>query len=381
MFIQSRNVYFNEKFEALQIEVANGKIKAILAYGTNKDVKDYGDLLILPGLVDIHNHGYLNCDANHATEEWLNTWVNYLPSEGVTSTLSTISTCPKATFMQGLSNIGNFLDKEHKGSHILGVYEEGPLISVKYCGAQDTNYQIKPSDEFIDEINVACHGHLIYAMIAVDELHGNYEVISNTVKKGIRVAIGHSGATFEECTGAIRAGASSFTHTFNGMRGLHHREPGCVGAAMFYDNVYAELICDGIHVEKHAANILAKTKDKDHLILITDSVKLKGLALGEYKVDENDDRLVTICADGVGRLADGTLAGSCNKLNKVLRFAIKEAKIDKVQAINAATINPLRMLGIKNKGLIEVGYDADIAIFDDDFNTQAVYIDGKEFTL
>ena len=150
---------------------------------------------------------------------------------------------------------------------------------------------------------------------------------------------------------------------------------------MYYDNVYAELICDGIHVEKHAANILAKTKDKDHLILITDSVKLKGLPLGEYPVDENDSRLVTVCPDGVGRLADGTLAGSCNKLNKVLRFAIKEAKIDQVQAINAATINPLRMLGIKNKGLISVGYDADIAIFDHDFNTQAVYIDGKEFAL
>ena len=190
------------------------------------------------------------------------------------------------------------------------------------------------------------------------------------------VAIGHSGADFEKCAEAIEAGATSFTHTYNGMNGLHHREPGVTGAAMYHDNCYTELICDGVHVNKVAANILAKTKGKDKLILITDSATVKGLKPGIYQDGGN-----TIIVDEKGRVnkLDGTIAGSSNKLNKVLEYAIKEAKIDEVTAYNACTKNPCEMLGINNKGLIRKGYDADIAVFDENYEPVAVYILGKEF--
>ena len=376
MIIQSKRVYFEEKLQPLQLKIESGKIVDIYPYKQFKVDKDYKDYIIMPGLIDIHNHGYNLGDNNHATEKWLKEWTSYLPSEGVTSTLSTISSNPKDTLLKALKNIGKYIDGKHDGAQILGVYEEGPFISSgKERGAQEVEYQIIPDKKVIDEFNNACNGHLIYVMIAPEMLKGKYDVIDYCRSKGMAVALGHTGATFDICKKAIAHGANSFTHTYNGMKGLHHREPGVVGAAMYFDNCYAECIADNVHVNDIAANALAKTKGKDRFIIVTDSIGLKGLPIGKYTMKTGQIRIV--CEDNVARLENGTLSGSCNKLNLVLRNAIKNANIDLVTALNAVTINPMRLLGIKNKGLIEKGYDADIAVFDDDFNTKATYIGGK----
>ena len=377
MIIQSKRVYYDEKLQPLQLKIEDGKIVDIYAYGQFKANKDYKDNIIMPGLIDVHNHGYNLGDNNHATKKWLKEWTSYLPSEGVTSTLSTISSNPKDGLLKALKNIGEYIDEKHEGTNILGVYEEGPFISSgKERGAQEVAFQIIPTKKVIDEFNNACNGHLIYVMMAPEMLKGKYDVIDYCRSKGMTVSLGHTGATFDICSKAIEHGARSFTHTYNGMKGLHHREPGVVGAAMFYDECYAECIADNVHVANAAANALAKAKGKDKLIIVTDSISLKGLPVGRYVMKTGQVRLV--CEDNVSRLENGTtLSGSCNKLNLVLRNAIKNAKIPMVTAFNAVTINPMRMLGIKNKGLIERGYDADIAVFDDEFNTKATYIGGK----
>ena len=381
MIIQSKKVYFEEKLQPKQIEIKGDKIIGVYPYGLFKADKDYKDLIIMPGLCDVHNHGYNGGESNTATRKWLKEWTNYLPSEGVTSTLASISSFPKEGLLKALKNIGEFIDKDNKkGTHILGVYEEGPFIcSGKERGAQNLAFQIIPDRKVIDEFNNACNNHLIYVMIAPEMLEGNYDVIDYCVKKGMKVSLGHTGASFDICKKAIEHGATSFTHTYNGMKGLHHREPGVVGAAMYFDDCYAECICDGIHVNKYAANILAKTKGKDKLILITDSVNIKGLKPGIYRFDEKD-RTTTITKDGVGYITGtDTLAGSCHKLNHILDFAIHEAKIDPVTAMNAVTINPMKMLGINDRGLIKENYKADLAVFDKRFNNKATYIDGKLF--
>jgi len=375
MIIQSKRVYYEEKLQPLQVDIEGNKIVGVYNYNQFKVNKDYGDLIIMPGLCDCHNHGYNTGDNNHATKKWLKEWTSYLPNEGVTSTLSTISTNPKETLLKALNEIGEFIESDYKGANILGVYEEGPFISISHKGAQEAEYQIIPNKKVIDEFNDACLGHLIYVMIAPEMLNGNYDVIDYCVKKGMTVSLGHTGASYAICDEAIKHGSRSFTHTYNGMTGLHHREPGVVGAAMYHDECYAELIADGIHVSNPSANVLSKIKGKDKLIIVTDSIGLKGLPVGEYKTKTGQVRIV--CEDNVSRLENGTLSGSCNKLNKVLNNALKNAHIDLVTAFNAVTINPMRMLGINNKGLIAKGYDADIAIFDDDFNTQDVYIGGK----
>lgn len=380
MIIQSKYVYYEERLQPKQIEIKKDRIVGVYPYGQYKVDKDYKNLLILPGLIDIHNHGYDGKEANTADKKWLDKWTNYLPSEGVTSTLATISSHPKVGLLKALKNIGEYIDRHNKkGTHILGVYEEGPFISSgKERGAQPVAFQIVPDCKVIDEFNDACNGHLLYVMIAPEMLKGNYDVIDYCVRKGMKVSLGHTGADFEVCKKAIEHGAISFTHTYNGMKGLHHRDPGVVGAAMYHDQCYAELICDGIHVNKYAANILAKTKGKDRLILITDSVSIKGLKPGVYMDKNGKSR--TISKDGVGYITGtNTLSGSCHRLNHILDYAIHEAGIDMVTAINAATINPMKMLGINDRGLIKENYYADIAVFDDHFNNKATYIDGVLF--
>lgn len=383
MIIQSKNVYYEEKLQPKQIEIKKDKIVGVYPYGLYKADVDYKNLIVMPGLCDVHNHGYNGCESNTANKKWLKEWTSYLPSEGVTSTLASISSFPKEGLLKALKNIGNFIDSDNKtGTHILGVYEEGPFISSgKERGAQNLAYQIIPDKKVIDEFNDACNGHLIYVMIAPEMLKGDYSVIDYCVSKGMKVALGHTGATFDICKQAIEHGAISFTHTFNGMKGLHHREPGVVGAAMYFDECYAECICDDIHVNKYAANILAKTKGKDKLILITDSVNIKGLKPGVYRFDEKD-RTTTITAKGVGYITGtDTLAGSCHKLNHILDVAVNEANINLTTALNAVTINPMRMLGINDRGLIKENYKADIAVFDKHFVNKATYIDGKLFEV
>ena len=383
MIIQSRCVYYEEKLQPKQIEIKGDRITGVYPYGTFRADKDYKDLIVMPGLCDVHNHGYNGYEANTATKKWLDEWTSYLPSEGVTSTMATISSFPKEGLLKALKTIGTYIDKYNKsGTHILGVYEEGPFISSgKERGAQSLDFQIIPSRKVIDEFNEACGGHLKYVMIAPEMLEGDYSVIDYCISKGMKVSLGHTGADFETCEKAIAHGATSFTHTYNGMKGLHHREPGVVGAAMYFDGCYAEMICDGIHVNKYAANIMARMKGKDKLILITDSVNIKGLKPGVYESEEKG-RSTTVTKDGVGYITGtDTLAGSCHRLNHILDYAVHEAGIDLVTAMNAVTVNPMRMLGITDRGLIREGYVADIAVFDDSFNTKAVYIDGKEFKL
>ena len=378
MIIQSTKVYYEEKFQPLQIEITKDSITGIYNYNQFKVDKDYKNLQILPGLCDSHVHGYDGGSVFYATIPWLKKWCKYLPNEGITSVVAGISSFPKDKLLKACDNIGTYIDKDNKnGAHIIGVYEEGPFIcSGKERGAQNLEFQIIPTKKIIDEFNDASHNHLIYVMIAPEMLNGKYDVIDYCRSKGMAVALGHTAATYDVCAQAIKHGANSFTHTYNGMKGLHHREPGVVGAAMYHDECYAELICDGVHVNKIAANILAKTKGKDRLIIVTDSISLKGKKYGKYKTDDGTED-ITICKDNICRLESGTLCGSCRKLNENLAYAIKEANIDYVTAINAVTINPMKLFNINNKGLIKVGYKADIAIFDSNFNTKEVYIDGK----
>ncbi len=376
MIIQSKRVFCDDKITPKTLVIEDGIIKRILPYGLLKADKDYGDKLIMPGLIDIHNHGYLLGDNNDASEEWLSKWCHYLPSEGVTSTLATISTAPYAQLIASLKVIGNYIDEKKEGTAILGVYSEGPFIAADYRGAQSLENKLVPTQEIIDAFAKACHDHLRLVMLAPEELDEDMSIIEYLVKKGIRVTIGHSGATYDICNKAIAKGVTSFTHTYNGMRPLHHREPGVVGACMVNDDCFAEVICDGVHVHKGAANILARIKGKDKLIFVTDSVAIKGLKPGIYT---NGERTSRVCEDGVARLEDGTIAGSANRLNKVLQFGIKEAKIDEVTCLRACTINPCLLLGVKDRGLLSEGLRADIVVFDDDFDVIDVYIEGEMY--
>lgn len=375
MILQSKHVWINEQFQPAQLEIENGKILNIYPYGFKEVTDDFDEYKVLPGLIDMHCHGFNGMDCNYVHREGFIHWMNSLPKEGVTSFLATTSTAPEENLLQSFACIKKTITEYNEGAHCLGIHVEGPQISFDFKGAHNPYFIQKPSVEQFERYQDAA-SNIIKLICIAPEMDVNHTLIKYCKNKGIKVTIGHTGATYNECVLAAKDGAGSFTHTFNGMLGIHHREPGTAGAAMAMDDMYAELICDGVHIHYAVAKVVAKTKGKDRLILITDAVQIKGLKPGIY---ETPNRWVEVKEDGCGRLKDGRLAGSSNKMITMLKNCIQECGIDEVTAINAATKNPATFLDLADKGVLEKGKDADILIIDNCFEVIQTYCRGKAY--
>lgn len=167
------------------------------------------------------------------------------------------------------------------------------------------------------------------------------------------------------------------THLYNAMSQLGHRSPGVVGAGLAHEDVYAELICDGVHVDFAAGKIACLAKGQDRLIAITDAVSIKGLAPGEYYRKDSNYK-VTVSEEGIARLANGTLAGSTNRLNIMARNLVEKMDQTVEFAIRACTINPARLLKVDHEyGQIKAGYFADLIVTDSSFDVLETYVNGK----
>ncbi|MFV0255064.1 MAG: N-acetylglucosamine-6-phosphate deacetylase [Erysipelotrichaceae bacterium] len=373
MIIQSERVYLNETFQPAQIEIEAEKIKAIYKYDFKPVDDDYGKNKIIPGLIDMHAHGFNGMDANYATYEGLVHWLKQLPKEGVTSLLVTTSTAPENNLLNSFALIDKVKMEKHMATEILGIHVEGPQISFNFKGAHNPYLIQKPDVEQFKRFQKAANGSIKLICIA-PEMDENHNLIKYCRDNNVKVTIGHSGASYQQCLEAYKSGAESFTHTFNGMLGIHHREPGCSGAALINDDMFAELICDGVHVHFALAKVLANTKGKDKLILVTDAVQIKGLKPGTYHLP---NRVVSVGLDGCGRLEDGRLAGSSNSMITMVRNCVVECGVSEVIAINAASRNPANFLGLSNKGTIDINKDADLVVIDENFKVIKTYIRGK----
>ncbi len=376
MIIQSTRVWLNESFKKAALEIEGGKIKEIYPYGSKENVVDYGNNRILPGLIDIHCHGYKGMTCNEVTREGMREWAYDLLKEGCTSFEATTSTAAMEDLDKSFPILVDIMDEGTGGAEIVGIHIEGPLISPEFRGAQELTQLVKPSIEVMQKWQKLARGKINVVAIA-PEMDDNHQTIKWCKENHIQVALGHTGASYEECLQASLDGASSFTHTYNGMKGLHHREPGVVGAALSLDGMYAELIGDGVHVNFIPAKILARAKGKDKLILITDSVQVKGLPMGRY---QKGLEIVDVKEDGCAYLPSGKLAGSSNKLIDEVRKMIEIAGADLVTIINAATKNPATFLGIENsKGQLLRGYDADIIVIDDNYKVLTTLKDNQVY--
>ncbi|MEG0076543.1 N-acetylglucosamine-6-phosphate deacetylase [Anaerorhabdus sp.] len=374
MIIQSSRIWLDEKFTPAQLEIKDGKIIAIHEYKQHEVDEDYGDKKILPGLLDIHAHGFNGMDSNYATYEGLKHWIATLPKEGVTSFLVTTSTAPEENLLESYELISKVIDEKLPGAQALGIHVEGPQISFNFKGAHNPYLIQKPNVEQFKRYQQHASNKIKLICIA-PEMDEQHELIKYCTSQDVRVTIGHSGAKYDECLNAKDSGARSFTHTFNGMLGLHHREPGCAGAALSMDDMYAELICDGVHVHYAVAKTVVRAKGKDKLILVTDAVQIKGLKPGIYDMP---GRWVEVKEDGCGRLKDGRLAGSSNKMINMVKNCVQHCGGDEVIAINAATKNPATFLGLNTKGELKVNNDADIIVIDDDYNVLQTYVNGNK---
>lgn len=357
--------------EDYYMEVEDG---VIVGFSKNEpgDYEYLGEI-VAPGLVDTHIHGYHGKDIMNAEEGALNVISKGLLECGVTSFLPTTLTDSKEKTDAALKRVGQEY-KDVEGAKVRGVFLEGPFFTEKYKGAQNPAYMSDPKIDYLKEWIELSDG-LVNKIAIAPEREGAEDFIKKANAMGVRVALGHSDATFDQAVAAVDAGANIFVHTYNGMSGLHHREPGMVGAAMSTDAI-SELICDGHHVNRNAANILMNAKGRDKIALITDCMSAGGMADGDYMLG---DFPVTV-KDGTARLKDGgSLAGSILKLKEAVKNVVDWEIADIFEAIQMASLIPAKSVGIDNIcGKLHEGYEADFIVLDYDLNLKATYLNGEE---
>lgn len=375
MIIQSKKVWIADQFTPAQLELEDGIIKEIYPYNEKEVTKDYGDLRILPGFIDIHCHGAYGFDTNDANSEGLRKWAKGIVDEGVTSFLATTLTQSEEVLTNAVSNVAKVVEEGYEGAEILGIHFEGPYLNKAHKGAQPEEYCVKPNIEQFKRYQKAAHGLIKYITMAVEN-DEDYALTKYCSQNNVVVSIGHSNATYEQAVQAYAHGARSMTHVYNAMTPFTHRANGLVGGALRIRNMYGEIICDGNHSTLAALNNFFTSKGPDYSIMITDSLMCKGFPVGT-KFDFGGQEVV-IYPDGSAHLVEaGNLAGSTLNVNKGLKILIEDALVPVNYAINACTSNPARCLHVDDrKGTIGVGYDADLVVLDRDYEVVQTYCKG-----
>lgn len=375
MIIQSKKVWIADQFIPAQLELENGIIKEIYPYNEKEVTKDYGDLRILPGFIDIHCHGAYGFDTNDADPEGLRKWTKGIVDEGVTSFLATTLTQSEEVLTNAVSNVAKVVEEGYEGAEILGIHFEGPYLNKAHKGAQPEEYCVKPDIEQFKRYQKAAHGLIKYITMAVEN-DEDYALTKYCSQNNVVVSIGHSNATYEQAVQAYAHGARSMTHVYNAMTPFTHRANGLVGGALRIRNMYGEIICDGNHSTLAALNNFFTSKGPDYSIMITDSLMCKGFPVGT-KFDFGGQEVV-IYPDGSAHLVEaGNLAGSTLNVNKGLKILIEDALVPVNYAINACTSNPARCLHVDDrKCTIGVGYDADLVVLDKDYEVVQTYCKG-----
>ena len=341
----------------------------IISYIGNKEIDGLitlpDDQILVPGFIDEHMHGINGYDVMDGNVETLKKIAEEVAKEGVTSFLATTSTASIQKTIETLHAVKTFKELDNSCyAEIIGAHLEGPFLSKTYQGAQLGEYIINPSISLMKEFIIESGNNVKLVTLAPEEENG-LDLIKYLKEHNIIASVGHSNSTYKIVEQSIKNGLTSVTHTYNAQKPIHHREVGVVGAAMLFDELYTELICDGIHVSSPAVNLLCKNKPLDKIVLITDSLPEKGLKDGVYL--DNDQE---ICVkNNELRLKDGTLAGSCLTMNQAIKNVIKFTGVNLIDAINFATANPAKNLNIFDKvGSIKVGKLANFTIIDQEIN-------------
>ena len=334
------------------------------------EVIDVQGAYVSAGLVDIHIHGFAGYDVMDASEVGLQTISDELLKFGVTSYCPTTMTMSKDAILKALECVKKVQANQKSGARILGVNLEGPFISMAYKGAQNPDFIQSPSFELIEP-----YKDLIKLMTIAPEIEGAQTFIQRVKQEtNITVSIGHSSATYDEAKQSVQNGITHATHLFNGMTGLHHRDPGVVGAVLTSSQVKAELIADTIHVNPALFSFLAHTKGPEGLVLITDSMRAGGMCAGTYDLGGQ----MVIVKDGRACLESGSLAGSVLTLDRAVSNFMTHTTLPLTQVINYASYVPASSIGEAHQiGSLEVGKKADFVIWEPDLTVRQTYVNGE----
>ena len=330
------------------------------------EIIDAKNAYVSAGFIDLHIHGSGDADVMDATPEALECISSILPETGTTSFLATTMTMSSQEIDKALQNVQQHAAKV-SGANILGIHLEGPFINAGKHGAQDKRYIQSPNIDLIKN-----YIQEIKMITLAPEVTGAEDFIKFLTKTypHIILSIGHSDASYEESQKSFSWGVSHATHLFNAMNPYHHRKPGIVGAVLDAD-VTCDVIPDLVHTHPSTLKLVQQVK-KEKLILITDAMRAGCMKCGTYDLG---GRRVDV-SGGKAVLEDGTLAGSVLKMNEALLNMTRHTAMTLVEAVNAVTKGPAKKLGI-NKGELRPGYDADIVIFDEEFNILYSIVSGE----
>ncbi|WP_408006941.1 N-acetylglucosamine-6-phosphate deacetylase [Pseudalkalibacillus sp. A8] len=364
------------------VKVVDGKIVEVGDLNTLSEHNEQYEVIIMPedhclipGMIDVHIHGVAGADTMDATTEALETMAQTLPNEGTTSFLATTITQSHEAIEKALINVADYMGKTQTigKSEILGIHLEGPFISDKRAGAQPLDHITEPDVNVFKKWQKLAQGNIKMVTLAPEE-PGGLELISHLKETEVVPSIGHSNATYAEVDQAIESGATHVTHLFNGMRGLHHREPGVAGAALLRDELFVEIIADGIHIRPEMIRLAFQQKTKDKVILITDSIRAKCLKQGRYDLGGQEVNV----SETKATLENGTLAGSILKMKDALRNFSSYTSCTIRDLIQITAVNPAKQLNVfEHKGSIATGKDADLVILNENLDVVMTFCRGK----
>ncbi|PCS01006.1 N-acetylglucosamine-6-phosphate deacetylase [Lactococcus fujiensis] len=357
------------------LEIKDGKFgNWVVEAPENAEILDYSGFWIAPGLVDTHIHGFGGADSQDAEVEGImGTMSEGLLSAGVTSFFPTPLTDSHEGLLKCCQVIGDHY-QEARGAKVRGIFFEGPFFTEEHKGAQNPKYMRDAKMWEIEDWQKAAKGMLKKVGLA-PERAGSEDFIRKATEAGVAIALGHSNATYEQAVAGVEAGASIWIHTYNGMSGLTHKEPGMVGAILNTPNTYAELICDGHHVRPVAAQIVMKMKGADHVVLITDSMRAAGLPDGPYMLGEFEVEV----RDGAAWLPTGRPAASILTLKTAVKNVVDWGIATPSEAIMMGSLTAAKSVGLENVcGQIKTDLDADFIVLNPHMELVATYLDGEK---
>jgi len=348
--------------------VAAGPVPENLAAVPRIDVPD---CRVIPGMIDMHIHGAGGWSVEGVNAEGLRNLARYLAAFGVTGFLPSASARTLPVLEETLTAIKTAMGAEPM---ILGAHLEGPYLSPAMKGAMNPDLFRLPSIEEVQRL-LEVSGHTIRRVTLAPEQPGALELAAFLVAHGIAVAGGHTEANYVQTIKAIDAGVRISNHTYNAMKGLHHREPGTVGAFLTDDRVLCEAICDLLHVHPAALKVLLRTAGPDRVAVISDAIPAAGMPPGDYALL---GRNVHIDEDGYSKLANGTIAGSTKLMLHGLRNLIEELGVPWEEAVHMTSLTAARAIGLgARKGSLTAGKDADLVVLGPDWDVRWTLVQGQ----
>lgn len=334
---------------------------------------DAAGMIITPGFIDVHTHGGGGCNLHTTWAEEILTYARWAPSTGVTGFLIGVVGTPGDLPEAQLRTAAQAIAEWHAGAEPSGIHLEGPFINERRRGAHPATWLRQPSAADTARVLELAEGHLRLITLA-PELPGAPEMIHHLVAAGVTVSMGHTDATYEQALEAIAQGVTHMTHCCNAMRPLHHRDAGPLGTLGRATAINGEIIADGHHVHPAMVQILFRVLGPERVIVVTDAQAAAGASDVAFDFAGQPAHI----ADGVARLADGTITGSVLTMDLALRNMLWMTDATLSQAVGMLTLNPARAAQVADrKGLLRPGYDADLLLFDADLTLQATMCGGE----